>query len=53
MASAEWRVVVASGYSPAGLARPLEALGAAAFVAKPFQIAEIARALRDVIERPL
>jgi nitrogen-specific signal transduction histidine kinase/CheY-like chemotaxis protein len=48
----EARVVVASGYSPAGLARPLEALGASAFVAKPFQVGDMARALRDVIEGP-
>jgi signal transduction histidine kinase/ActR/RegA family two-component response regulator len=46
----EARVLIASGYSTAGIMAPLEDM-VAAFVPKPYQVVDIARALRKVLDR--
>ena len=45
------KVIVSSGYSQKGYADSLDRLGVAAYVAKPYRPADLARAVREVLDR--
>ncbi|MCP4641893.1 MAG: response regulator [bacterium] len=43
-------VIISSGYSTSGLSKPLEEIGAAAFLPKPYRTTEIAHVLRRALD---
>jgi DNA-binding NarL/FixJ family response regulator len=42
---------VASGYAPNGTVRETLSTGAAGFIGKPYQLKEMVRIVRDIIDR--
>ncbi len=46
------RIVISSGYSAEGISDIIGDLGASAYIAKPYRIGELARALREVLDQP-
>jgi len=44
------RILIASGYSAAGQARVTQGQGAAGFIAKPYQLADLLGTVRDILE---
>ncbi|MFH1738355.1 MAG: PAS domain S-box protein [bacterium] len=45
------KVIISSGYSRKSLTEPFEEIGAAAYVAKPYRFADLARTVREVLDR--
>ena len=45
-------VLIASGYSPNGSVRETLAAGAAGFIGKPYQLRDMLKVVRDIIDAP-